>query len=46
VNPEKGHAAAWYGHLVVKDSEIMNSGDDGVALAVKGEGGEDDVALD
>jgi hypothetical protein len=46
VNSEKGHAAAWYGRLVVKDSEIMSSGDDDVALAVKGGDGEGGVALD
>lgn len=46
MNPEKEHVAASCDHLAVKDSEIMNSDDDDVALAVKDGGGVDGVAMD
>lgn len=40
------HAAVWCDHLAVKDSEIVSSDDDGVALEVEDGGGEGDVAWD
>jgi hypothetical protein len=46
VNPEKEHAVASCDHWVVKDSEIMSSDDDGVALAVKDGDGVGGVAFD